>query len=441
MAGIANLLMKDKPLWTGAMSAYDFSHELEQKFTIEGRFEKSMSLSRKVGDQILVPRACAPMGKIDKRVEGIPHKFTGLKFKARDDDQKGFVEGCSELLLDGHSFVGRAPTGKGKTAMSCPIIAAVGRYTLVVVPKSDLMDRWREDLIKILGLDATQIGQIQGDVCDVTNKPVVLGMLQSLCKMERYPSWVMNQFGLVIFDEVHRLGAQEFVKACWSLPAKLRFGLSATPKRKDGLDLAIEAHIGPTRVKIENLTLKPKVLLIESGWKCPRMKTGKKLPHQGGRDSHVRRTMVNNPIRNENLIKLARAAYKKQRKTVIFVDWLDHVQLLLSQIPGDGVPASAVQPYVGGMTAAQLAQSAKAPLMIATYQMMGEGTSIPELDACVLGMPRSDVEQVVGRILRELAGKKQPVVMDVLDDDSPVYANYARQRRGWYRLIGAEIIG
>jgi superfamily II DNA or RNA helicase len=442
MAGIAKLLIKEKPIYTDAMSAFPFSHELEEKMTIHGRFEKSLSLARKVGDKLLVPRGVAPVGAIDKRVVGLPHNFMKtLKFKPRDDEQARFVSESSELLLDGQSFVARAPTGKGKTAMSCPIIAAVGRYTLVVVPKTDLMNRWREDLIKILGLDATQIGQIQGDVCDVANKPVVLGMLQSLCKMDRYPAWVANQFGLVIYDEVHRLGAQEFVKSTRFSPAKLRLGLSATPTRQDGLDLAITAHIGPTRVKIENMTLKPKVLLIASGWKCPRGKDGKKIAHSGGKDAHVRRIMMNNPTRNETIIKLARAAYKKQRKLLIFLDWLDHINLITSQIPGDGVPASAISQYVGGMSEAALAKAAEAPIIVATYTMMNEGTNIPALDACILGMPKADVVQPVGRILRELEGKKQPIVMDIQDDESPIYFGYAMKRRAWYRLIGAEIIG
>jgi len=55
-------------------------------------------------------------------------------------------------------------------------------------------------------------------------------------------------------------------------------------------------------------------------------------------------------------------------------------------------------------------------------------------------MPRSNVVQPVGRIRREYPNKKDPVVIDIIDDDSPVFASYARNRQKWYRGIGAEII-
>ena len=43
----------------------------------------------------------------------------------------------------------------------------------------------------------------------------------------------------------------------------------------------------------------------------------------------------------------------------------------------------------------------------------------------MLAMPRANVTQPVGRIRREYADKEQPVVMDVVDNDSPVFSGYA----------------
>ena len=67
------------------------------------------------------------------------------------------------------------------------------------------------------------------------------------------------------------------------------------------------------------------------------------------------------------------------------------------------------------------------------------GTDIPALDTAILADPRSDVEQVVGRILRVHPSKKDPVVLDLVDQDSPVFAGYANKRNRWYRRERASV--
>ena len=79
------------------------------------------------------------------------------------------------------------------------------------------------------------------------------------------------------------------------------------------------------------------------------------------------------------------------------------------------------------------------PIKLSTWSMMAEGTSIDELDTAVLAMPRGDVIQPVGRIRRLLDGKGFPLVIDLLDNDSPVYKSYGMKRLRWYKSIGADV--
>ena len=78
-------------------------------------------------------------------------------------------------------------------------------------------------------------------------------------------------------------------------------------------------------------------------------------------------------------------------------------------------------------------------MIFTTYTMMGEGTDVPWLDTCILAMPRADVRQPVGRIRREYPGKNPGVVMDLIDNDSPVFAGYAASRGAWYRRLGCVV--
>jgi len=98
--------------------------------------------------------------------------------------------------------------------------------------------------------------------------------------------------------------------------------------------------------------------------------------------------------------------------------------------------------YIGANTKAEKLAREKEkekPIVLTTYTMTAEGTDVPRWDTCILAMPRSNVEQPVGRIRREHPEKAHPVVMDIQDHDSPVFSAYANRRMEWYRKIGAEI--
>lgn len=337
------------------------------------------------------------------------------------------------------------------TAITCKVIAAVGKKTLIVVSKEDLMmaeDQWYGSLKKFLGLKPSEIGVIRQDTCTVAGKKVVLAMLHSLCIEGRYQDWIRNEFGLIVFDEVHRLGAEHFCKVASMFPCKRRLGLSATPDRKDGKEVVFKAHIGPVRVRTSALQLKPKVLLYKSNWACPRIMmynpdTGKKtlqrMPHGPGKIGAIVNHMVRDAERNKLLAELTFACYQKGRSTVFFTDQLEHIERMFAILNGMGVPAKDIGKYVGGIKKDVREAAKTKPIMLATYAMMSEGTNIPWLDACVLGTPRSDVRQSIGRVLREYPDKKMPVVIDIQDLDSPVLKGYNNSRMTYYRQIGAEI--
>ena len=120
------------------------------------------------------------------------------------------------------------PCGYGKTVMSLWCASQVGRKTLIVVHKEFLMNQFRSEIERFL--PSARIGKIQGTVCDVEDKDIVIGMLQSLV-LKDYPKEMFQQFGMVIFDECHHLAAEVFSQVlmfvgCWRM-----LGLSATPDR------------------------------------------------------------------------------------------------------------------------------------------------------------------------------------------------------------------
>lgn len=101
------------------------------------------------------------------------------------------VDKCGGGLLD-------VDPGKGKTVMALNIVSRLGKCALVIVHKSFLLNQWIERIEQFL--PGARVGKIQGQILDIENKDIVIGMLQSL-SMKEYSKDTFRQFGLAIYDE------------------------------------------------------------------------------------------------------------------------------------------------------------------------------------------------------------------------------------------------
>lgn len=439
--------LKIKPAAIGAAGVYPYSESLYEMGARVSRYGDPFNLFKVVGlgehKRIWVPRGMAPLSGEDVRREGLDVQFYS-KFKPRNEEQARVIKESVELLKLRQSFIVEAPTAMGKTACTMDIIAKVGKKTLVVVHKEDLRDQWLEAIEKFLGLTGKDVGLIQGDTFQVAGRKIVIALIQSLAKEDRYPASALAEFGLMVMDETHHVGADFFSQACYRVPAMLRLGLSATPKRSDGKFEVIHAHIGEVRVRTELVPMTAQVIARRSPWKLPMVRNPAggvmPLPHTAGKCGHVISMVCNNHARNRMMAEFIFAAYKKDRCIAFLSDRLDHLDTLQMMLTNLGISASSIGYYVGGMTEAQREDTKTKDIMLGTYQAMGEGTNIPHLDTLVMGSPKADVRQIVGRILRAHEGKKQPVVFDLVDDTSSVFAGYWRSRQKWYKTVGAAVL-
>ena len=427
-----------RPLETGATAIYRWDPLLAQQLEYTDRFGELARMWTEREGELHAPRAACPLGVIDRRVDGAPVRIVS-RVVPRSPEQARVIREAVALLRRGESFQLEAPTGFGKTAVCCAILAAVGRTTLVVVHKSDLLEQWRAALLRHTDLQPEDIGTIQGPVYDVAGRPVVLAMIQSLVMRDSHPEELADAFGAVFFDETHHIGADVFQRAASMFRARVRLGLSATPERADGRERTVQAHIGPVRLRARSPTLSPVVRIYRSAWRCPRDRHGKRVPHKKGRTIRVEKSLAADPARNALLVRLILAAHAKGRHAVVFSSLIRHLEELQRLAVAGGVPESDTLLYIGRTPAAELATAPQRRLLFATYGMLSEGTDLPSLDLAILATPRSNVRQAVGRILRELPGKPRPVVLDVVDDDSPVFASYANARQRVYRSLGAEV--
>lgn len=130
------------------------------------------------------------------------------------------------------------PTGAGKTQLAMMAIDDRRRSTLVVAPTLDLVRQWYDVLAATFG---APIGVVGGGEHDV--RPLTVTTYDSAyLHMEHLGS----RFGLVVFDECHHLPSPTYALAARFAIAPFRLGLTATPERADGLDVALGKLVGPT---------------------------------------------------------------------------------------------------------------------------------------------------------------------------------------------------
>lgn len=452
MAVLSEMIRHDRPLRTGRTAVYPYDPVFESRYRFTSRFDDEVVLYRVDAPvkEIHLPRALCPIGDVDERVDGAHVEFE--KCAPPRPHQVQVSKDLVPVVQQDLSGIVVAPTGAGKTWIGCYIAWLKQRKTCVVVTKEDIFLQWYDAAKNFLGLDDSEIGIIRGDRCEVIGTKFVIAMIQSLSKEGRYPDWAMNDFGLVIWDECHRVAADQFSNSATMFPAKLRIGLSATPERQDGKELLIYAHIGPVRASIKAQLLVPKVFVLRSSWECPRVlrpdpDTGAKkvvrLPHQAGKTTHVEKMLAADPVRNHLIAELIQTAHAKGRKIVVFSTLLDHLKTLHAACRKLEIPVKDMGMYVGAKTKAEIQKrdrEAGRQILFTTYSMMGEGTDLPWLDCCILAMPRSKITQPLGRIRREYDGKPSPVAFDIVDDDSPVFHGYANSRLAEYQNLGAEVV-
>ena len=135
------------------------------------------------------------------------------------------------------------PTGSGKTVVGIAAIERLGVPTLVVVPTIDLLDQWRDELRREFDVS---VGQFGGG--KQIGEPLTVATYDSAYLRA---DDVGDQFGLLVFDEVHHLGGEGYRDIGRLFAAPARLGLTATFERPDGAHEVIEDLVGPVVYRLD----------------------------------------------------------------------------------------------------------------------------------------------------------------------------------------------
>jgi DNA excision repair protein ERCC-3 len=128
-------------------------------------------------------------------------------------------------------------------------MAVSGTTTLILVTNTVSARQWKAELLRRTSLTEAEIGEYSGAAKEV--RPVTIATYQvlTLRRGGLYPHLELlndNDWGLIIYDEVHLLPAPIF-RMTADLQARRRLGLTATLVREDGREGEVFSLIGPKR--------------------------------------------------------------------------------------------------------------------------------------------------------------------------------------------------
>lgn len=421
-----------------------------------------MSLLKWTSKFVGVPRALAAKhlglnGSRDLTSFGSPVDFRS-RVELRDE-QVGIYHQMLAACQKYRDFQMQLRTGGGKTVVALHTIATLGQRALVLVDQEFLRDQWIERAEEFLGLDRSQIGLIQGKRMEY-DKPLVIGMIQTLMNKETLPYHISSAFGVVVVDECHTVGAPIFSRVLSLFSARVRFGVTATP-RKGALAKVIAAHLGDVQVKLEAEHTRSQLRVVSYSGNAYSW-----YANNAPKTYSLVSEIAEDPKRNELLAEVICYLYQNDRQVLVVSDRTQHLENLRSICQYRGIPAVKMGVCVGtGSEWRYVVDTEKADdelnytpvkmervpkktrredlkrireenqIIFATYKIFDKGVDVPRLDAGVDATPRASSAQVHGRILRVLSGKKVPLWVTVIDEDSQRCCKMAAGRLNQYSNV------
>ena len=398
-------------------------------------------------DHIALPRGCLEAAQellkdngircdlIDERFAGdtIDVSFAG---NLRSDQESAVT---AMLMHDAGVFC--APTAFGKTVTAAAMIARRGVNTLVLVHRTDLLRQWQERLQTFLGVGKGVVGTISGGKCKSTGK-IDIAVMQSLSKQNEVNALVEN-YGHVIIDECHHIGAASFDAILKATKAKYVLGLTATPIRRDGQQPIIFMQCGPIRHKATSAESAPHDLEV-----IPHSIFNKIEVSSDAGIQDVFRHLVTDHDRTTAICHEIKVAFDQGRKVLVLTERTEHLDAILAGLT-DKVPV----PFVlhgrvsKKLRATVISEMESLPpdaprILLATGKLVGEGFDHPPLDTLVLAMPvswKGTLQQYAGRLHREHATKTDVRIVDFVDTGHPALLKMWDKRQRGYRAMGYRI--
>jgi superfamily II DNA or RNA helicase len=402
----------------------------------------TFKIYKESGTRWYVPRSYGieQFGQPDSSVlsEGLDMPATAAEFKGTPYPYQTDI--INSFLKAGANGLICVPCGKGKTFMALKIAAELKKRFLVIVDKEFLMNQWRGEMMALM--PGLRIGILQGPKAetDPATYDCTICMIQTLCGKE-YSDATFADYGFTIFDECHHLGAQHFSKTLQKVQTKSMLGLSATPKREDGLTKVFFWFLGEPvyweKQREPDPTVEVVSVLVKSD--DPDYNT---VPTDWKGEPVMARLLTNILACSERTDEIVRhikeLCTNVDRRVLVLSERIGHLEEIERRLEPAALKISY---YIGGMKEKVREEGAQtAQVLLASYAMASEAMNIKTLNSVILASPRKHVEQSTGRILRTRVSERTviPKIIDIVDVHS-MYRGQWKKRLTYYRACAYSL--
>ena len=353
-------------------------------------------------------------------------------------------------MIDAKYGILKAKPGSGKTQMGIALIKAHKRRALWLCHTADLLNQSIDRAMQYISPE--MIGTITEGKVNV-GTGVTFATVQTMANLEL--TQYRDYWDVVIVDECHRVSASassftRYEKVLNHLSARHKYGLSATPKRSDGLIKATFALLGKVAYEVPDSAVADRTM----GVKIRTVETGVELDEDKclNTDGTINYTkMIEYLTTDEGRNRQIASAImeNKGHSCLVLSERLSQLERIRSLLPYEMQEESA---FINGKMTSKKAKAerehaiedmrqGKKKYLFASFSLAKEGLDVPRLDRLFLASPAkysAVIEQAVGRVQRTFEGKQTPIVYDFVDEIGYCKGAY-KKRCSSYRAIGAEI--
>lgn len=303
------------------------------------------------------------------------------------------------------SCIINALPGWGKTFTALWIARKLGQKTLIITHTTNLRDQWANEVMKLFGMPAGVIGSGKEDVEDHF---VVVSNIQTLVKVaDKYT----KEFGTIIVDECHHIPANTFTSTLEKFHARYRIGLSGTLLRTDGKHVLFTNSFGFNVYKPpKSNTIDPTIKILKSGiMLTPGVPWVNKM-----------NDLLYDEDYQEFIANLAKVQISKGHRVLVTADRVEFLERVYAKIGEEDCVLITGSTESKSQTVRERlleeVSSGRKNCVVASRQIFTEGISLNILSCCILAVPTSNpsnLEQLIGRVMRIHSDKLAPEVIDI----------------------------
>ena len=359
----------------------------------------------------------------------------------KDEEQANLIRKANLVLDKYHSVVLALRTGFGKTYCSLKlgydrglktgilVHLAAGKSSFIKELKASMPQNkvqivsttigWNPKLKKMMSAKDEGVTSPLDPNADI----YIIG--PTICvKMGELYEDPFSSIGTVIVDECHSICTEKRSMALTQFVPKYLIGLSATPRKDNGLDRILDIYFGPIHLCKKLNT--PFTVVRYLTHIVPKKETNR----QGRLDwNKVLESLALNEQRNKLIVDIVSGPLK-EKNVMVMCRLTEQCVILYDMMVKRNI---SVTKYWGN--AKTFDEDAR--VIIGTDKKCGESFDHPKLNSFVVTFSMKKITQKAGRIFRK-AHETAPIIWDLVDEMFTLNKHF-KQRADWYKESGATI--